>query len=105
MTKETQECGHCHGNDACDTDRQRQPCRYAPDRRRKEMSRTVLSYRRRRVGDRWGHKRNWSDKTVSPLGQSLNKARIFRRVSQGIPNLIDCRSEAVLEVNYGVISP
>ena len=45
------------------------------------------------------------DEAIAPAGQCLDKARIIGRVAERLPNLIDSRSEGVLEVDNRVFAP
>jgi hypothetical protein len=45
------------------------------------------------------------DEAVATAGQGLNKARAFRRVSQRLPQFVDGRVEAVVEIDKRICRP
>jgi hypothetical protein len=59
------------------------------------------------VNQRWCRNRvaDWSYKPVAATGQCFHKARIFRRVPQGLPNLINRCSKRVIKVYSRVLAP
>jgi hypothetical protein len=48
---------------------------------------------------------NRRDKPIAAAGQGFDEARVFGRVAQGFTQLINRCTEAVVEVNDGVVAP
>jgi|SRR5579863_2058524 len=48
---------------------------------------------------------HWRNEPVSSPGQCLNKARVVGGVAQGFAQLVDCRVQAVVEINERVLRP
>jgi hypothetical protein len=46
-----------------------------------------------------------SDEPVTAFRQSFDVVGVLRRVAQGLPDLVDCRAQTVVEVDYRFRSP